>query len=590
MEAPGTRPPALEPVKDELPLPASAYELPSAPRHSILTVPPSDHAHTAAHATDSGKKAVKVPSYAGKAHRKLWRRAGATVCLGAFALRLFLSIADLINTVQTQTNQESFSWTRVGLDILVVVVQSTGLVRWATHDRSFDKLHVFRVMVTIAFFAMPISTFVGYWKGAPGMGKLWILQMSLVVFAAVIFRVCGGGAVGMSILISLHTVWYILAGVAILRTTDAARDTALQIIWFDVIAAYLCQLAVMLTVEAMTRTIHALLRMMDDLNEEMDRQRASFQRLISTVSHNMGSAVGVISSTVGLLADPEQDTRVGTILETCEDLSLRSEDLLWYARLAAKAIPLVPADFNVRRMLRSLQDRWEPIVNREAEGGGARRWLEVSADLPPEAETRCGDRAVVEAVLNRLLRNAVKHCSEGCITLSASRSPEEDQVEFAVKDSGEGIPEEKVSSLFKPKFEVLDGNSPEHEEGEGTAAVCLGLGLANCAGLAELMGAQLTVSRSPSGGAAFNFVTPLPVVAGAASKQTPATGGASVGARSPLSAANEREPLQAQPRLSALRLGVLRKEVAGPSAPASTSTASTFAGSLSASAVVLENG
>ena len=71
-----------------------------------------------------------------------------------------------------------------------------------------------------------------------------------------------------------------------------------------------------------------------------------------------------------------------------------------------------------------------------------------------EPITLCFDRSHLYQVLTNLLGNALRYCSrtEGCITLSAIRFPEDGRVELHVKDDGPGVPVEIAEHIFEPFF------------------------------------------------------------------------------------------------------------------------------------------
>lgn len=132
--------------------------------------------------------------------------------------------------------------------------------------------------------------------------------------------------------------------------------------------------------------------------------------------------------------------------------------------------------------------------------------VEMTLDFRiPEDTAVYTDKTRVLQILLNYLSNACKHTKSGHITLSCNwASDREGYIEFAVTDTGTGVPEDKVDQLFQ-RFAKLDTDS------QGT-----GLGLNICASLSELLKGEVAYDRSYTDGARFLFY--LPLVADANSK------------------------------------------------------------------------
>jgi signal transduction histidine kinase len=98
-------------------------------------------------------------------------------------------------------------------------------------------------------------------------------------------------------------------------------------------------------------------------------------------------------------------------------------------------------------------------------------------------------------IITNLLNNAIKHTEKGEIRFGYTL--EEDQVRFSVEDTGEGIPEDKLESIFG-RFVQLK----EMDKG-------VGLGLAICKGLVTQMGGAIHVTSTLGKGSTFYFVLPI---------------------------------------------------------------------------------
>ena len=114
-----------------------------------------------------------------------------------------------------------------------------------------------------------------------------------------------------------------------------------------------------------------------------------------------------------------------------------------------------------------------------------------------------GDQFRLQQVINNLVSNAAKFTSKGKIQLRIDKSDDETMINFTVKDTGKGIPESHIKSIFEPFRQVEVGDTREHG---GT-----GLGLTISRRLVEMMGGKLHVESTAEGdstGSTFTFTLP----------------------------------------------------------------------------------
>ncbi|WP_313495398.1 response regulator [Stenotrophomonas sp.] len=135
--------------------------------------------------------------------------------------------------------------------------------------------------------------------------------------------------------------------------------------------------------------------------------------------------------------------------------------------------------------------------------------IEVDPSMPEALVT---DRSKLQQVLNNLLGNAFKFTREGSVTLHMAMADnavltrigaaaDEQHVALSVRDTGIGIPEERLDSIFEA-FEQVDSSTSRHYGGSG-------LGLAIARRLAQLLGGQLVVDSEQDKGSSFSLVLPL---------------------------------------------------------------------------------
>jgi signal transduction histidine kinase len=131
-------------------------------------------------------------------------------------------------------------------------------------------------------------------------------------------------------------------------------------------------------------------------------------------------------------------------------------------------------------------------VARLAEDGQTTLVTEIASGLPPLD----GDEKKLSRTLVNLIGNAIKFTGEGTVTVSAFQDDRQN-IRFAVRDTGEGIPSEALERIFE-KFGQLDSRK-----------VGTGLGLAFCKLAVEAHGGRIKVESTPGAGSTFSFTIPI---------------------------------------------------------------------------------
>ena len=149
--------------------------------------------------------------------------------------------------------------------------------------------------------------------------------------------------------------------------------------------------------------------------------------------------------------------------------------------------------FSVTKLLSEVQD----VVGTLA----IQKGLEVNF-IRPDMDRRVGHPIELQRILLNLVTNALKFTRAGRVTVSAT-DQEHDHVEFAVQDTGPGIPLDAQGTLFQPF----------HRHGDGSHATfsATGLGLAITQRLVRALGGRLQYETAEGKGTRFSFVLALPV-------------------------------------------------------------------------------
>jgi len=192
-----------------------------------------------------------------------------------------------------------------------------------------------------------------------------------------------------------------------------------------------------------------------------------------------------------------QRRQLGLIYTAALGLSSVASDIIEFTQGGEKLVEQEAVAFSVTAMLESVRDIVRPIAEEKR--------LTVRL-LAPTNDERMGHPVALSRMLLNLTTNALKFTDEGYVEIVAQEIPGTNQLEFAVRDSGRGIPAEKVTTLFQPL---------RKESGRrGQLFSQTGLGLTICRRLATAMKSELKVESRIGWGTRFYFTVELPMCAG----------------------------------------------------------------------------
>ncbi len=227
--------------------------------------------------------------------------------------------------------------------------------------------------------------------------------------------------------------------------------------------------------------------------QEADQAKSIF---LSNMSHELRTPLNAVLGFAQLMErDPqltaEHRESLKVILRSGEHLLRLINDVLSLAKIEAGRLTLAKKPFLLHRLCRDVGEMVGPKAREKSLD------LKIAIDdaVPVAVE---GDSGRLIQVLLNLMGNAVKFTSQGSVTLKVSMKS--DLIDFAVVDTGVGIPENEMTELFEPFQQTEAGRA----EKEGT-----GLGLAISERLVELMGGSLRVDSKPRKGSTFAFALPL---------------------------------------------------------------------------------
>jgi len=236
------------------------------------------------------------------------------------------------------------------------------------------------------------------------------------------------------------------------------------------------------------------LRVAKEMAEETVRAKQEF---LARTSHEIRTPLNSILGMGELLSATDLSERqkqyIGIFKSNGEALMRLLSDLLDLSRSDLRELRLAAADFDPLSVVRSVIDSLEKSAALKGVGVG----FDFGENIPPRL---VGDSERLKQILANLVSNALKFTPQGGILVSMKAGPAQDGsvlLEFAVEDTGIGIPAEKLDHIFEPFTHA--------EKFETSAYRGSGLGLTICRQLVQQMGGNIWVESVPGAGSTFRF-------------------------------------------------------------------------------------
>jgi len=246
------------------------------------------------------------------------------------------------------------------------------------------------------------------------------------------------------------------------------------------------------------------------LFEQLERANRLKSDFLATVSHEFRTPLNVILGYCDLLLEGAFGGMAGEQVHNLDRIRSNARQLLDLVNATLDVTRLDGGRSPVQLQPVQVWELVEQIATETRDVREAKPDVHMAWNVPTNLPALVTDQAKVKVILKNLIGNALKFTGHGSVTVGVQQV--EDGVEFAVADTGMGVPAEAQSAIFEP-FQQANGSIASSYGG-------VGLGLYIVRRLSELLGGRVSLNSEEGKGSTFRVWIPFEPGGSAAEEPT----------------------------------------------------------------------